>query len=300
MSDKVRDATKEERESVAKYIDSISVSTGLNFFDLVDSDTSEKSKNSLGTDMKSCDDTIESPRRVEVNLYQEIQKTFPEILVKDLSKNERICPVCNGIGMKLTNNVYGIKGDTSEIGRKMLFPYKHQALSFCRSCFNGVQRLCPYCGKLYVNQSYLHCDCEGQKKADEEKRIKECNEKVSKAVAVDEKDVDTMLYCEEFDKYYDAIGDFFDDYAANYMDEEVYTKPVRLWVTSVEKIHIDAAGVTANACEYLHEDAYDQCDIGSLQKLLDAWCKDQYGATTYLPSFKQYVLIDWSEYNKGE
>lgn len=296
----MRDATKEERESVAKYIDSISVSTGVNFFDLVDSDTNEKPKRGLRANMNPCDDAIELPRRVEVNLYQEIQKVFPEILVKDLSENERICPVCNGIGMKLANNVYGIKGDTSEIGRKMLFPYKHQALSFCQSCFNGVQRLCPYCGKPYVNQSYLHCDCEGQKKADEEKRIKEWNEKASKAVAVDEKDVDTMLYCEEFDKYYDAIGDFFDDYAANYMDEEVYTKPVRLWVTSVEKIHIDAADVTADACEYLHEDAYDQCDIGSLQKLLDAWCKDQYGATTYFPSFKQYVLIDWSEYNKGE
>ena len=300
MSDKVRDATKEERESVAKYIDSISVSTGLNFFDLVDSDTSERSENGLGTDMKSCDDTIESPRRVEVNLYQEIQKTFPKFLIKDLSKNERICPVCNGLGMRIVDNIYGIKGDKSEAAKRERFPYKHQALSFCRRCFNGVQRLCPYCGKPYVNQSYLHCDCEGQKKADEEKRIKEWNEKVSKAVAVDEKDVDTMFYCEEFDKYYDAIGDFFDDYAANYMDEEVYTKPVRLWVTSVEKIHIDAADVTADACEYLHEDAYDQCDIGSLQKLLDAWCKDQYGATTYFPSFKQYVLIDWSEYNKGE
>lgn len=299
MGDKVRDATKEERESVAKYIDSISVSTGLNFFDLVDSDASEKLKNSLGTDMKSCDDTIESPRRVEVNLYQEIQKTFPKILVKDLSKNERICPACNGIGMKLTNNVYGIKGDTSEIGRKMLFPYKHQALSFCQSCFNGVQRLCPYCGKPYVNQSYLHCDCDGQKNADKEKSIKEWNEKFSKAVEVDEKDVDTMLYCEELDEYYDSTDDFFDDYAANYSDGG-YERPRVLWVTTVEKIHIDAADVTADACEYLHEDAYDQCDIGSLQKLLDAWCKDQYGATTYFPSFKQYVLIDWSEYNKGE
>lgn len=238
--------------------------------------------------------------REEINLYEAIQKSFPKILIKDLTEHERICPVCNGLGMRIENNIYGIKGDDSEVGRREHFPYKHQALSFCRSCFNGVQRLCPYCGQPYKNQGYTHCDCEGQKKADEGKRIKEWNEKVSKAVADDEKDVDTMLYCEEFDKYYDTIDDFFDDYAANYMDEEVYTKPVRLWVTSVEKIHIDAADVTANACEYLHEDAYDQCDIGSLQKLLDAWCKDQYGATTYFPSFKQYVLIDWSEYNKGE
>lgn len=59
-----------------------------------------------------------------------------------------------------------------------------------------------------MNQSYLHCDCAGQKNADKEKRIKEWNEKFSKAVEVDEKDVDTMLYCEEFDEYYDSTDDF--------------------------------------------------------------------------------------------
>ena len=57
----------------------------------------------------------------------------------------------------------------------------------------------------------MHCDCEGQKEADEEEKIKKWNEKVSKAVPVDEKDVDTILYCEEFDEYYDTVDDFFDD-----------------------------------------------------------------------------------------
>lgn len=295
----MRDATKEERESVDKYIKSISVSTGVNFFDLVDSDTNENPERGLRANIKPCDDAIELPRRVEVNLYEEVRKMFPEILVKDLSENERICPVCNGLGMRLANNMYGIKGDTSEMGRKILFPYKHQALSFCQKCFNGVQRLCPYCGKTYVNQSYLHCDCAGQKKADEEKKIKEWNERFSKAVEVDEKDVDTTLYCEEFDKHYNSTDDFFDDYAANYSDGG-YERPNVLWVTTVEKIHIDAADVAADACEYLHEDAYDQCNIDSLQKLLDSWCKDQYGTTTCFPSFKRYVLIDWSKYNEGD
>ena len=296
----MRDATKEEREAIDRYINSISVSTDVNFYDFLDPPvTRENPKRGLRTNIMPCDDVIGLPRRVEVNLYQEIRKAFPEILVKDLSANERICPVCNGIGMRVQNNVYGIKGDNSEIGRKMMFPYKHQALSFCQKCFNGVQILCPYCGKPYANQSYLHCDCVGQKKADKEKRIKEWNEKFSKAVEVDEKDVDTMLYCEEFDEYYDSTDDFFDDYAANYSDGG-YERPRVLWVTTVEKIHIDAADVAANACEYLYEDAYDQCDIGSLQKLLDSWCKDQYGATTYFPSFEHYVLIDWSEYNEGD
>ena len=234
--------------------------------------------------------------REEVNLYEAIQKSFPKILIKDLAEHERICPVCNGLGMRIKDNVYGIKGDDSEAGRKYHFPYKHQSLSFCQSCYNGVQRLCPYCGESYKNQAYLHCDCEGQKKVDEEERIKKWNEKVANAVAVDEKDVDTMLYCEEFDEYYATVDDFFDDYAANYIDGEVYTKPVRLWVTSVEKISIDATNVIENACSDLYEDAYEQCDKGSLQKLLDDWCKDQAGTTTYYPCFKQYVEIDWSKY----
>lgn len=231
-------------------------------------------------------------RREEVNLYEAIQKSFPKIIIKDLTEHERICPVCNGLGIKIEDNVYGIKGDDSEAGRREHFPYKHQALSFCQSCFNGVQSLCPYCGKPYKNQAYLHCDCEGQKKVDEEERIKKWNEKVSKAVSVDEKDVDTMLYCEEFDEYYATVDDFFDDYACN-PEEDGDERPVRLWVTSV-----DAAKVIEDACSDLHEDAYERCDEGSLQKLLDDWCKKQTGTTTYYPCYKQYVEIDWSKYSE--
>ena len=159
--------------------------------------------------------------------------------------------------------------------------------------------MCPYCGEPYKNQAYLHCDCEGQKKADEEKRIKKWNEKVSKAVSVDEKDVDTMLYCEEFDQYYDTVDDFFDDYACNYEDMEVYNKPERLWVTSDRKIFVDASYIIDNACEDLYEDARDNIsdkDIKQLQSFLDNWCKKQIGTTTYYPCYEQYVEIDWSKY----
>lgn len=234
--------------------------------------------------------------REEVNLYEAIQKSFPKILIKDLTEHERICPVCNGLGMRIADNIYGIEGDNSEVGRKYHFPYKHQSLSFCQSCYNGVQRLCPYCGEPYKNQAYLHCGCEGQKKVDEEERIKKRNEKVANAVSVDEKDVDTMLYCEEFDEYYETVDDFFDDYACNHEEDD--DRPVRLWVTSVEKISVDATNVIENACSDLHEDAYERCDEGSLQKLLDDWCKEQIGTTTYYPCYKQYVEIDWSKYSE--
>ena len=73
---------------------------------------------------------------------------------------------------------------------------------------------------------------------------------------------------------------------------------VRLWVTSVETISIDVTNVIENACSDLHENAYERCDEGSLQKLLDDWCKEQTGTTTYYPCFKQYVEIDWSKYSE--
>lgn len=237
----------------------------------------------------------ELTRRVEIDLHKAVQKSFPKILIKDLTAHERICPVCNGLGMRIEDNVYGIQGDESELGRRYRFPYKHQSLSFCRSCFNGVQRLCPYCGKPYKNQYYAHCDCEGQVEADEEQRINNWNEVIAKAKEVSETDVKTMLYCEEFDEYYSDMDEFFDNYSNSYADEE-YSKPVRLWVTREEKIHIDASDIAESVCEDLWEDAYDQCNIDSLQNIVDKWCAEQLGTTTYYPCYKEYVVIDWSKY----
>lgn len=137
----------------------------------------------------------------------------------------------------------------------------------------------------------------GFKKAEEEKRIKKWEEKISKAKEVQESDVTTYLYCEEFDTYYPGVDDFFEEYEIEYSDEEVYTKPVRLWVCSETKISIDAGNVIENACDDLNEDASENCDYRSLQKLLDDWCKEQTGTTTYYPCYKEYVKIDWSRYD---
>ena len=234
--------------------------------------------------------------KVEINIQEAVKELFPITLVKDLTEYERICHVCHGLGMKIDDNNYGIKGDTSECGKKYLFPYKHQAFSFCPNCFNGVQKLCPYCGEPYKNQGYTHCDCEGQKNADIKEQFKKWKELLNKAVIVNEKDIDTMLYCKEFNKYYDSTKDFFDDYSTNY--NETCIKPERLWVTNVEKISADASYVIENACQELHEDAIEECDESSLQKLLDDWCKEQTGTTTYYPSYEKYVVVDWDSFNK--
>jgi hypothetical protein len=55
--------------------------------------------------------------------------------------------------------------------------------------------------------------------------------------------------------------------------------------------------IAENVCDEfeLHEDALGNCDSESLQKLLDEWCKEQTGATTYKPFFEQYVVIPYEE-----
>lgn len=198
--------------------------------------------------------------------------------------------------MRIENNVYGIKGETSEAGRREHFPYKHQSLSFCQSCFNGVQELCKFCGEPYKQPGYRHCNCEGFKRDEEEKRTKKWVETVVKAKEVQESEVTTFLYCEEFDSYHPDVEDFFESYACNYNDEQIYTRPDRLWVCSVAEISLDADSIIESACDELHEDASENCDYESLQKLLDSWCKEQSGTTTYYPCYKEYVKIDWSKF----
>lgn len=242
-------------------------------------------------------EVIQTIRREIINIEETIHKILHKVLVKDLQEHERICPICHGLGVRIVDNVYGIKDDTSEAGQREIFPYKNQSVSFCRSCYNGVQKLCPYCGKPY-KRGYYYCDCEVQKKADEEKRIKKWEETIAKAKEVQESDVTTYLYCEEFDSYYSEMDDFFEEYESEYSDEECYTRPERLWVCEVAEISLDAAYVVENACSDLHEDAYGNCDKDSLQKLLDDWCKKQSGTTTYYPCYKEYVKIDWSRYGQ--
>lgn len=233
-------------------------------------------------------------RTEKVNTYQVISKILPPYLVKNLTENERICPECNGLGLKVNDNIYGIKGDTSELGRKYMFPYKHQSLSFCQNCYNGVQRLCPYCGKPYKQRSYLHCECDGQRQADREKKVKEWKKIIENATEVNESDVNTMLYCEENGEFYDTIDDFFEAYTWHKDDFDV--RPSRLWVTTEENIHMDANNLIEYACSDLHEDAFEQCDADGLQKLLDKWCKEQTGTNTYYPCYKEYVIIHWENY----
>ena len=236
-------------------------------------------------------------KHISINVSEEIKNILPDTLEKDLQNNESICPVCRGLGVVLDNNVYGIKGDTSEAAKKSMFPYNHQAIKFCPNCYNGVIRLCEYCGKQITKGYICKCDCEQYKaKEEEEKRIK-YQETIQKAKEVDIKSVTTYLYDEETDHYFAEIEDFVDEYRDNtdFTDDEEMLEnlPEVLWVCSESDISMDAYSIVENACSDLHEDAFDNVsdEVRELQELLDDWCNKQSGTKTYYPCYKEYVRV---------
>lgn len=227
--------------------------------------------------------------REKINLYKTVKKIFPKILIKDLNENERICPECHGLGAKINTRVFGI-GDSLES-----CPYRTETLSLCPHCFNGVQKICKYCGQPYKG----HCDCEGQLAEDLKAQEQKWQEIIPKAKEVDEKDVTTMLYCAETDEYYYTVKAFINDWLTFYSNRR--TRPARLWVASEGKIHIDADEIVLDSCSELGEDAEYVCDNDSLQKLLDDWCEEQTATTTYYPCYEEYVVVNWDKYiGEGE
>jgi len=205
-------------------------------------------------------------------------------LKKDLQEDEVICEHCHGTGLEIANNVYGISGDTTHIG--VHFPYKHQSISFCRFCYNGVMKKCPSCGSLRGKQD-RECPCGHAMKEREEKWKKENNERWEKAEKVPiEKIWETCkcLYVDDIDQY------IFDEGELDDRIEEYELENPRIYGTIETQIKINASSIIEDACNDLHENAYDQCDAESLQNILDEWCKKQSGATSYYPNYKIGVI----------
>jgi len=208
-------------------------------------------------------------------------------LRKDLQDDEAICEHCHGTGLRIADNIYGIKGDTTQVAVR--FPYKHQSLSFCTHCYNGVQKKCTHCGSLR-GRSGTDCPCgHSRLERDERRRQSEAAqwEKARKISLAAAWETYYMLYIDNFDRY--VLDEEELELAAE--DCEVEISELRIYGTSKRKISISAGDVAETACEDLHEDAYDQCDVGHLQSLLDIWCAEQTGTDSYYPDFSVGVVV---------
>lgn len=233
-------------------------------------------------------------KKIDIKKILKEKANLSEILEKDLLENEDICPTCGGLGMVVCDNRFGLNNNNT-----YGFPYENQAFAYCPTCHNGVVKRCPYCNEV-TSRIRNACSCKQalniKQKEKEEKFVLEREEhlKNAKEVTVDElnkrkSDTHTniCLHSEELDEYFFDI----DDYVDRWNCEEEGLLPEILWVTETIYPALDAADFVESMCNSLHEDAYDNCDIHGLQKLLDDWTEKQTDAITYCPSYKEYVVV---------
>lgn len=207
-------------------------------------------------------------------------------LRKDLLPGEEICDECKGAGVVLGDHPFGIS-----TGLRSGFPYKKQAFHLCPSCYAGVRRRCVACGEL-LSLGQARCTCE----ATEELRRKELQreeeerwEKAEKiafeeAVARYEK-----VYVEDWDEFV-TPGELEDR-----MVRENLPAPKRVYGTTSASLKLDARQIVANACEELHDAAWECISdelLTELQSILDTWCEKTKEATvTYYPDFRVAVVV---------
>lgn len=237
-------------------------------------------------------------KHVTINVAELLKGTTLE---KDLEDNEQICPTCHGLGMVVGNNEFY---HTENVNNSALIDYNNMAFGYCPNCFNGVVKVCKYCGKL-LSKWQSSCNCVQQQAENEQQENETIQQSVLKATEVTRSEIgDTWLSDYKGLNYYSSIEDFIEQIQDQYSEESHnYTNfdefyelevPKFLWLCETEDINLNAYNIVSDACEDLHEDAMDSIsstDIKELQNYLDNWCDAQSGTSTCYVVHKKYVNV---------
>ncbi|QLY77833.1 hypothetical protein [Clostridium intestinale] len=208
-------------------------------------------------------------------------------LIKDLQDDEVICEHCNGTGLGINDNRYGIQGEYS----RTPFPYTHQSIGFCRHCYNGIQHKCIHCGKI-LDRSSRKCDCDGYKKEQQEEEEIKLNEAIKNAKKIKFADYEGYLVIDErvMDK-----EDFEDCLYCKIQSGDEY--PIFMFGT--ERTHVMAINfseIISDSCEDGYEDMSDTLDyqgVEEIQTLIDQWIEKQGDRNyCYYENNKIIVLLD--------
>lgn len=246
------------------------------------------------------------PVRKRVDVSAGFAKLVGKELIKDLHDDEAICPVCLGTGMCIEDNPYGLSDDPNKHLER--FPYKHQSISFCKNCYNGVVHICPYCGEQ-MPRGRLVCSCETACKKQQEARDERIAAEHKLALSKAEKlepdalgskfDMCSSSWFPENEGYFSDWDEFFEAWHDNEEHHEI--RPEYVWGTDPVDMAIDAYDSVERACEDLHEDA--MCNIShesivELQNFINVWIDRNSPGKTYYESHKYAVRIPWEKYDK--
>lgn len=228
-----------------------------------------------------------------------VKKLLDVTLEKDLLENEIVCPQCGGTGIVIYETHYGLDDDPEKKGLPN-FRFKKQSLSFCPMCYNGVARICKYCGKP-IMRSFNVCSCEGERLAKRREINKiEAKRMADAPIATEEQIAEKggWYYSEYYSYNYGFFNDweeFFDEWIEDPLDD----RPEYVWLADPAEFHIDAKDTVYHALENMYDDAsVDSAKIQELQGILDKWCEETgVGPTYYQGRYK--VRIPWEEYDEA-
>jgi poly-D-alanine transfer protein DltD len=99
-----------------------------------------------------------------------------------------------------------------------------------------------------------------------------------------------MLYSESYEYNEGYFSDI--DELIEYCEENESEVPKYVWSTTKNTLSIDACNIVEQACEELHEDAYQNVtDEQELQDFLDKWCDKQSGVDTFMVDYEYAISI---------
>ena len=240
------------------------------------------------------------PKTVFVSDAEYIKNLVNINLQKDLCDDEEVCPYCHGTGMTVYNHSYGLSDDPDRTINR-LFPYRHQSITFCRHCYDGVVHRCKLCGEILPKGMSKHY-CAQQQEADRKERAAKEMAEFENAPIAPEEVVDSCFYLYSNDYpnnegYFCDWDEFFESWHEEHDEND--DRPEFVWITEPVEMSVDVQDIIENATYNLYEDASE--DITSearkeLQDFIDGWCKRCGVGTTYYESHKYKVRIPWERY----
>lgn len=153
-------------------------------------------------------------RKVTLDARALVLRLCMQRIVHDLSPDEAICKTCLGLGLIKCSSDYGL-GDRKP--NEKAFPYLHQWLRDCPSCYMGVAKLCPLC-RAEIPRQCTACECTAAKAARELAGHEKEMERQGKLPRVSlEAYKQPMVWCDECGEYVSVdsidehMGGCFDD-----------------------------------------------------------------------------------------